>query len=211
MHDDEKFDDFIRSAAKGYTPGGAPPADAMWAAIAHDVADAIRPTRARTIRRTWIAGGIGIAATLLIGVAVGRWTSAPVRPAQVAAVVHPASDDSARTAAHTRAVTLDHLADAEVFLTTVRADVKTGRTDADRTARSRELLARTRLLLGSQTHRSPAVEQLLQDLELLLAEISAMPATTRPSMDVKLLDETMRDGNILPRIRATLPVQPSRT
>jgi hypothetical protein len=50
------------------------------------------------------------------------------------------------------------------------------------------------------------VEQLLEDLELLLAEISALPKT-RPSMDLKLLDETMREGNVLPRIRATLPRQ----
>ncbi|MDB4916926.1 MAG: hypothetical protein JWM95_4570 [Gemmatimonadetes bacterium] len=204
MHDDERFNDFLRHAAKDYNADATPPADAIWAAIHSDVAAAIQPRR-----RLWIPIGVGIAATLMIGVAVGRWTS-PVPAAPVAAVTHPVSDDSVRSVAHTRAATLEHLADAEVFLTTVRADVKTGRTDADRAARSRELLSRTRLLLGASAERSPAVEQLLQDLELLLAEISALPAT-KASMDTKLFDETMRDGNILPRIRATLPAQPSRT
>ncbi len=204
MPDDDKFDDFLRHAAKDYNAETNPPADAIWAAIESEVAEAIRPSR----RRLWIPVGVGIAATLLIGVAVGRWTSvaAPVAPV----AVQVASDDSLRSAAHTRAATFEHLGEAEIFLTTVRADVKSGRTDADRAARSRELLSRTRLLLGASENRSPAVEQLLEDLELLLAEISALPAT-RPSMDTKLLDESMRDGNILPRIRATLPAQASRT
>jgi hypothetical protein len=202
--DDDKFDDFLREAAKDYNTMTNPPADAIWAAIEADVAEAIRPSR----RRLWIPIGAGIAATLVIGVAVGRWTSsvAPVTPMATYAV----SDDSARSVAHARAAMLEHLGEAEIFLTTVRADVKSGRADADRAARSRELLARTRLLLGASENRSPAVEQLLEDLELLLAEISALPAN-RPSMDAKLLDETMRDGNILPRIRATLPAPASRT
>jgi hypothetical protein len=68
------------------------------------------------------------------------------------------------------------------------------------------LLVRTRLLLGASADRSPAVEQLLEDLELLLAEIAALPKS-RSSMDARLLDETMREGNVLPRIRATLPAQ----
>ena len=204
MPDDNSFDDFLRDAAKDYNAETKPPADAIWAAIESDVAEAIRPKR----RSAWVPVGVGIAATLMIGVAVGRWTSsvAPVAPVSVRA----ASDDSLRSVAHTRAATLEHLGEAEVFLTAVRADMKSGRTDADRAARSRELLARTRLLLGASEARSPAVERLLEDLELLLAEISALP-TPRPSMETKLLDESMRDGNILPRIRATLPAPSSRT
>jgi hypothetical protein len=205
-----KFDDFLRREVKGYNaPVVPPPADAIWSRIEQDVAEAIRPASGRTNRqrRLWIPIGAGIAAALLIGVAVGRWTaSQPVTSALVVATSPAASDDSARSAAHARAVTLDHLADAEVFITTVRADLKAGRSDAKRAERSRELLARTRLLLGPSADRSPAVEQLLQDLELLLAEIAALPPS-RPSMDVRLLDESMREGNILPRIRATLPTQ----
>ena len=206
MHDDSQFDDFLRNAAKDYRATTTPPADTIWAAIEGDVAKAITP--ARTPRRLWIPVGVGIAATLMIGVAVGRWTSNVAPIATVA--THAAPVDTAATSSYTRAVTLEHLANAEVFLTAVRAEVKAGRSDAERAARSRELLSRTRLLLGEQKDHSPAVEQLLQDLELLLAEISALPSSGH-SMDSKLLDETMRDGNILPRIRATLPAQPSRT
>jgi hypothetical protein len=205
--DDEKFDEFLRRAAKAYNAPVPPPADAIWSHIEHEVAKAIRPGRMRSIteRRTWLVIGAGIAATLILGVGVGRWTvRAPDTPVATSGAPVAPIDDSVRSAAHVRAVTLDHLAETEIFLTVVRADLKSGRADAERAERSRELLVRTRLLLGASADRSPAVERLLQDLELLLAEIAALPKS-RPSMDMRLLDETMRKENILPRIRATLP------
>jgi hypothetical protein len=206
-----KFDEFLRREVKDYNAPVRPPADEIWTRIEQDVASAIRPAfvRATPRRRLWIPIGAGIAATLLIGVAVGRWTTqAPTSPVETVATARsaPAPDDSVRSAAHERAVTFEHLANAEVFITTVRADLKAGRADAQRAERSRELLSRTRLLLGPSADHSPAVEQLLQDLELLLAEIAALPPS-RPKMDLRLLNESMREGNVLPRIRATLPTQ----
>ncbi|MEP6729069.1 MAG: hypothetical protein ABJE10_00460 [bacterium] len=212
MPDDNKFDDFLRREAKDYNASVTPPTDAIWSRIESDVADAIRPRAIRRItpRRAWIAIGVGIAAAMVIGVSVGRWTAQPVVSVATAPVRRDAMNDSVRTAAHARASTMEHLAETEIFLTEFRADLKSGHTDAELRDRSRELLARTRLLLGASTDRSPATERLLEDLELLLAEISALPKS-RPSMDVQLLDETMRQGNILPRIRTTLPAQSAGT
>jgi hypothetical protein len=211
VHDDEKFDEFLRGAAKDYKASSDAHAGDIWAAIAPDVAKAINPQRrfpASLRTATWV--GIGIAATLMIGVGVGRWSNRPdaQQQQQHVAVQHPApvNDDSSAHVAHVRATAIEHLADAEVFLTTVRADMKAGRTEADRAERSRELLARTRLLLGSTSNATPNVKRLLEDLELLLAEIAAMPPS-HSSMDKTLLDESMREGNIIPRIRATLPAQ----
>jgi hypothetical protein len=212
--DDDKFEQFLHREVKDYNAPVTPPADAIWSRIEKDVAEAIRPVEVRRLhpRRIWVPIGVGIAAALVIGVALGRW-SAPETGRQIAVttpVPVAAPDDSARTAAHARASTLEHLAETEIFLTSVRADLKAGRTDAELAHRSRELLARTRLLLGASTDRSPAVEQLLEDLELLLAEISALPSS-RPSMDLRLLNETMREGDVLPRIRTTLPAQSAGT
>lgn len=210
MPDDEKFDDFVRRNLKDYNAPVPPPADAIWASIEKDVAEAIRPRAARptTIRRWWIPIGVGIAATLMIGAAVGRWSTTRTSDVPLVAVApsQVSADDSARIATHARATMIEHLEEAEVFLTSVRADLKTGRADTERTDRSRELLSRTRLLLGASASRSPEVARLLEDLELLLAEIAAVPQS-RPSMDLQLLDEKMRQGNVLPRIRATLPAQ----
>ena len=206
MHDDdEKFDEFLRQAAQDYNAPAAPRADAIWATIEPEVARAIAP-RNRLLRTRILFVGAAAAATLVLGVAIGRWTS---QPALVARSTSPVAVDSASNG-HARAVTLEHLADAEVFLTTVRYELASGVPDADRAARSRELLMRTRVLLGSSPRRSPEVARLLEDLELLLAEIAALPSA-RSSLDRKLLDESIRDGNVIPRIRATLPARAAGT
>jgi hypothetical protein len=204
-----KFDEFLREAAKDYNAPIAPPSDAIWAAIELDVATAITPvskTRRAFITTSWI--GLSIAATLVIGIGLGRWTARESTvPSSPPVAARPATSDSAANTTHARAVTLEHLAEAEVFLTSVRAELKSGHTDTERAERSRDLLVRTRVLLGGSHNRSPDVERLLQDLELMLAEIAALPSS-RSSLDRTLLDESMRDGNIIPRIRATLPTRP---
>jgi hypothetical protein len=200
--DDEKFDDFLRQAAKDYhAPTAAPRADALWTAIEPEVTRAIAPPH-RSIRRYTFFIGAAIAATLIIGVAVGRWSSHQTPTSEAPSVA--ATYDSSASNRHARAITLEHLADAELFLTTVRSELRSGVPDAERAERSRDLLVRTRVLLGASRNQSPEVARLLEDLELLLAEIAALPPT-RSSIDQKLLDESMRDGNIIPRIRATLP------
>ena len=208
---DSKFDEFLRREANRHMEPVTPPADAIWAAIEQDVARAIRPpVREATpiaSRRLWITIGLGIAATLVIGVGLGRWSaSRETRPAVAVAVSHPSTDDSVRAATLAHASVVRYLAETEVFLTAVRADLKSGRRDVDRADRSRELLARTRLLLASGESRSPTVDLLLRDLELLLAEIAALPPDGR-TMDERLIDERLRQGTIIPRIRTTLPAQ----
>ena len=206
MPDDSKFDEFLRRETNRHMEPVTPPADAIWAAIEQDVARAIRPPL-RATRPLWIVVGLGVAATLVIGVGVGRWSaSRETRSPAAIAARQASSDDSARAATLAEASVVQYLAEAEVFLTTVRADLKAGRRDSDRAERSRQLLARTRLLLASGEPRSPTVDLLLRDLELMLAEISAVPDSGR-SLDEQLIDERLRQGTILPRIRTTLPAQ----
>ncbi|MEO6526321.1 MAG: hypothetical protein ABIP93_06825, partial [Gemmatimonadaceae bacterium] len=73
MHDDdEKFDDFLRHAARDYNAPTTPRADAIWSAIEPDVARAIA-AKHRSVRTRTIFLGSAIAATLVLGVAIGRW------------------------------------------------------------------------------------------------------------------------------------------
>ena len=216
MSDDARLDELIDREAKGYRAGRQPPSDVMWSRIERKVARAIRQPGPGSARHwPWIAAGAGIAAALVIGVAIGRHTMSSEGPARSAAVTQSLSGasvvsaDSARDA-QTRAVTVSHLVQTEVFLTEVRADLKTGRYDRQRGERSRYLLARTRLLMSRDAARAPTVERLLQDLELVLAEIAALPDSGRGrSIDVRLLDERLRTGTILPRIRTILPSPPA--
>lgn len=203
MPDDKQFDDFVRRHAAGYRAGAEPPADEMWRGIEAQVQAAIRPAPSRFARRSiWIAAVGALAATLVIGVAIGRWSAVPRATVRVEVAT---SADSARLAEHLHAATADYLEDAQVFLTEFRADLRAGRSSAgDRARRSRELLARTRLLLARPEAQSPNVNRLLEDLELLLAEIAVMPDSTH-SVDATLLEETLRRDDIIPRIRTTLP------
>jgi len=208
MPDDSKFDEFLRRETSGYDEPVAPPAEAIWAAIEQDVARTIQPRRGvGRAAPLWIGIGLALAATLVIGVGLGRWSAAS-NTARRGGVSRESLDDSARAAAIAEASVIQYLGDAEVFLTTVRADLKSGRRETDRAERSRHLLTRTRLLLASREPRSPAVDLLLPDLELLLAEISALPPDGR-SIDEHLIDERLQQGTILRRIRTTLPTQSS--
>ena len=213
MSDDEKFEQFLQREVKDFKTAEPVAADEMWSRIEGDVAEAIQPrTLTYSPRRGWLAVSAAIAATLVLGVFIGRTTTDNRKKdaSVVASAPRYTADDSIRIAEHARAATLSHLADAEMFLTEVRADLRSQRPDSQLSERSRELLARTRLLLGARGERPPQVDALLEDLELLLAEISALPDSRR-TMDVKLIEETMRQGNILPRIRTTLPAPSAGT
>ena len=197
MPDDKKLDELIRQHGAGYRSQPPVPAEALWRRMERDVARAIAPPQ----RRVWLLAGAAVAAALILGIGIGRWTGAPVR--NVAA----AGDDSLHRAAYLRAAAYDHLGESEVFLTEVRADLRAGRGDTDRAARSRELLTRTRLLLQSRG-QSPDVTRLLEDLELLLAEIAALPDSGKGrAADDALLEETLKRNDIIPRIRTTVPAR----
>ena len=73
MTDDERFEQFLREAAADYeSPRGEVPRDEMWNAIqAQRGADASAPAVRRAAARRW--AWIGMAATLLIGVGIGRY------------------------------------------------------------------------------------------------------------------------------------------
>ena len=213
MSDDSKFERYLQREVKDYRADEPAPADAMWSRIEGDVDRALRPTKRRgfPVRRGWLFTAAAVAASLIIGVAVGRWSgNVPASPKVGAPSAALAADDSARIADHARAATFAHLGEAEVFLTAVRADLRARRPDSELGDRTRELLARTRLLLDAQGGHSPQTGALLQDLELLLAEISALAASRR-SVDLNLLNESMRQDDLLPRIRSTLPAPSAGT
>lgn len=203
----DQFDEFLKQHAGGYRADAKPDPEALWRDVQAELQKDVGAGHgSRALRRVWLAAGAAIAATLVIGVLVGRWSQRREQTTAAAPTLAAApSADSAQLAAHLRASTKDYLEDADVFLTEFRAGLRSGRAsagEADRAQRSRELLARTRLLLHGGERQSPETIRLLQDLELLLAEIAAMPAGR--STDAALLQETLHRQNILPRLRTRL-------
>jgi len=101
------------------------------------------------------------------------------------------------------AATREHLNRSESFLSGVRVDLASGASgegDVSFEPWARSLLSRTRLLLASPAGRDPETRRLLEDLELMLAQVVATAAASDPA-EVRLLGEGL-DGNLLRRLRA---------
>ena len=108
----------------------------------------------------------------------------------------PGSDDPARVAMY------EHLAHTVALLTTVRNEDPAVGPTSDLRAGARDLLSTTRLLLDEPQLRDVRTRRLLQDLELVLVQI----ASARGSAPATRLapSETMRETNLLPRVRAAV-------
>lgn len=163
---------------------------------------------------------LAVAATLTIGVAIGRYavpdtterareivaSGAPGRgipePGAIAANPPPAMMSSQASAPAVVAME-EHLARTVMLLTSVRdegTDVSQG---ADVGSWARELLGTTRLLLDEPQLRDARTRRLLQDLELVLVQIIQARGTSAPEA-LRAPSETMRETNLLPRVRAAV-------
>jgi hypothetical protein len=71
-------------------------------------------------------------------------------------------------------------------------------------ASARQLLATNRLLLDSPAAVEPATRLLLEDLELVLAEIAQLSPRSR-EQDLQLIRDGMERGNVMPRLRTAVP------
>lgn len=99
------------------------------------------------------------------------------------------------------------LAQAELLLAAYRTD---DAADAQRLGRwAQDVLGSTRLLLDSRAASDPQLRALLQDLELVLVQIAQLSGAPLGATDRELLDRTLRDGDLLPRLRSAVPAGPT--
>ena len=208
---DDRFDDQMRDSAREYNTPPPTPKEEMWAAIqakkteeSRTVITPLRPLRhLRPLR--WPAA---IAALLALGIGLGRLSAPPPGPA---APVRVASDTLPRTSdVAYRVATTEHLGQSEAFLTLFRASVRRGGNEQLASATARQLLATNRLLLDSPAASDARTRLLLQDLELVLAEIAQL--SPRPSSpDLDLITEGLERGGVMSRLRTAVPSGASTT
>jgi hypothetical protein len=186
------------------------------------VADARQTVRASSfagpgVSRWLVAVRVaGIAAVLVGGIGVGRYLMPATGPSKYqlaiaqssaradsvtalglgpdALAALPADNDPAHVAM------AEHLTKTVALLTSVRDEDPARGPGNQMIGVARELLSTTRLLLDEPQLRDERTRRLLQDLELVLVQIvqarGSAPETKRaPS-------ETMRETNLLPRVRA---------
>ena len=99
----------------------------------------------------------------------------------------------------------EHLAMTEALLVSLRADMKAGRRDTTVAAWATNLLGTTRMLLDSPASRDLKMKKLLEDLELVLAQIARLPAASGDSTDLELIDRAVKQRQVLTRLRAIEP------
>jgi hypothetical protein len=107
-----------------------------------------------------------------------------------------------------RLAVVEHMTRAEVLLTSFLADSRTSPNDTRAVAQfaslSRDLLKTTRLLLATHSTDDPALTRLLEDLELVLMQISQYATEGRRS-DLDAINQSLDRRNVLPKLRSTIP------
>ena len=199
--DDEPLEPSLLAAAREYHRPPEPPREAIWRAIQAER----RAERAIRPGRRWVPWAAAAAALLALGVGIGRLTQpGPAnRGAPVANWGPSAAAPRVNEAAY-RLTTLEHLGQSEAFLTLFRASVRTGGQERLASATARQLLATNRLLLDSPAATDRKTRVLLEDLELVLAEIAQLAADAQPD-DRALIREGIDRGGVLSRLRTEVP------
>ncbi len=209
---DEKLDERMREITSEYHRPPATPRDEIWAGI-----EAARRRRAgggdvvdlASRRRSWIRTGLALAAVLVMGIAIGRWVMPEFRTrgGQVPAAVVARRETPAqviRGESMIRYYALDHLRRVDYLLT----DYQTGHVTEEFTASTKGLLSETRQLLESPRLKDAKIRRLLEDLEVLLAQVAQL-APNGPGVERALIDDNMAERAIRPRLRNAVPSGPT--
>ena len=199
---DEPLEPSLLAAAREYHRPPEVLREAMWRAIQAErrVERASRPPR-----RRWVAWAAA-AAVLAVGVGIGRMSRTDVGPgsgAPTASWGPPGASPRINETAY-RMATVEHLGQSEAFLTLFRASVQSAGQERLAAGTARQLLATNRLLLDSPAAADRKTRLLLEDLELVLAEIAQLAADDRPD-DRTLIREGLDRGGVLSRLRTEVP------
>ena len=190
---DDRFDWVLREAAQDYHRPPDTPREEMWPRI--EAARRARHARVLALR-PWLRWGLAAAAVLAIGVGLGRVSMQH----QQTIVVAP-GDLAYRVAA------AQYLSRTEALLTGFRSEARTGRIDLQFAGQARDLLTTTRLMLDSPAAADPRLESLLEDLELVLAQIAQVPQGSDRA-DLQLINQGLEQRSVLLRLRTANPAGP---
>lgn len=213
MKHDERLDELMGRALREIDPPPVTPREVMWARIQAERAaqansgrvgvedeptDGVIEMKRRVRRTTWVPWGAAIAATLLMGIGLGR-ISTTVVPGPVdttATTSQPAEEvPTAYRLAATR-----HLQRTETLLSSLAVDAR-AQGPAELSTWASELLTDTRLLLSSPAAEDAATRTLLEDLELVLSQIAGIPEA-RAEQEVQLIQEGINQSDVLLRLHA---------
>lgn len=206
----------LRGARDHYNvPPRSPDFDAMWSRVERDAFGGADVAPAAVVpihtKRSWRAGvgrygaWVGLAAGLLIGVAVGRGirpTAAGLQEPTVATASDAATPDPAAGSTVDLA-TARYLGQTAALLVSLPAEQPGAVAEPQFVDRARQLLSTTRLLLDAPAASDPQTRALLEDLELVLAQIVGIPSGNRRE-ELELINQALEQRELLPRLQSAV-------
>jgi hypothetical protein len=202
--DDRDLDRALADLRHSYNvPPERTPADEMWGRIQGEAfggrGTVVTRSAARGARGMW---WIGLAAALVGGVVIGRLTTP--RPGLVATADLPRSPAlrTADTISYDRSTTR-YLGQTAALLIALPGEARAGRTDRRFVARAAELLTTTRLLLDSPAATDPKVRALLEDVELVLAQVAHLESDGG-RVEFELIAQALEQRDLLPRLTSAV-------
>lgn len=207
QHEDPKFEQWLKGAAKSYHTPHPAPRDEMWARI-----EAARRHKRVIELRPWMRWAVAAAAVLILGIGIGRWTAKPAGESTGTSVATtdaaPPSSTAPSDVVYQIAAT-QYLSRTEAFLTSFRADQggNRGANNLRFARQARDLLTTTRLMLDSPAASDPRVSSLLEDLELVLVQISQLDSGAN-GRDADFITQGMNQTQVLPKLRSAIPAGP---
>lgn len=206
QHEDPQFEQWLRESVKSYHSPLPTPREEMWKRI-----EAARQHRHVIALRPWMRWALAAAAILLLGIGIGRWTANQRSTTSATRTASPDTSvarqiDSLAGQAYQVAAT-QYLSRTETFLTAFRADANRSANTARLARQARDLLTTTQLMLDSPAAKDPRLRSLLEDLELVLTQISLLNPLEE-GRDRDLITQGMNQSNVLPKLRSAIPAGP---
>jgi len=214
MNQDDKLPDTIRSAARDYNNPPElkrPDLDEMWSAIESEAFPGRFTTPSAESRgpraEAWYASRnlLPLAAVLLLGVAIGRFAVPRTQGTAVTVAASPTATDSVVVPEAYQSTTSRYLGQTVALLVALPSDGggRSGRADDLYMNRAHDLLLTTRLLLDSPASADPRFRNLLEDLELVLAQVVRLQSDqSRAELD--LIRQALEQRDVLPRLRTAV-------
>jgi len=203
QHEDPQFDQWLKDAARAtYHAPRTPPRDEMWKRI-----EEARRHKQVVVIRPWLRWALAAAAVLVLGIGIGRVSV--VKEQHTANAPTQAVQDTIDALANKayQIAATQYLSRTETFLTAFRADANRSANTARLARQARDLLSTTQLMLDSPAAKDPRLRSLLEDLELVLMQISLLNPL-EDGRDRDLITQGMNQSNVLPKLRSAIPAGP---
>lgn len=203
---DEEFDNWLRTQARSYNQPPAPDVEGMWKEIEKQHFDGV--TTVAPLRTPWWNSSVlRIAAALVIGVGLGRVSLSPtlltpVNAPSVAQVEQNGGTPEVLPALNAPEANR-YLGETVALLASLQSDARSSRSDKRLVTGAADLLNTTRFLLDAPSTNNSNVRGLLEDLELVLAQIVQL-SNGGSASDIDLIHQAMEQRDVMPRLRTAV-------